>query len=130
MPLRGHHGPGNMRLCRTNKCAPLFSLTHYTIIGIKGGCILMYYYWYEGGMLKVSRSGASNYSRPHPGTFRERSNGTAWLQIQQSLKKIRTHLDLLSIPQSGGGNVKTFRWDQRLQIQNLFMAFKRIPRWK
>ena len=35
-------------------------------------------------------------------------------------KKIRTRLDLLSIPQSGGGNVKTFRWDQRLQIQNLF----------
>ena len=27
-------------------------------------------------------------------------------------------------------NVKTFRWDQRLQIQNLFMAFKRVPRWK
>ena len=25
-------------------------------------------------------------------------------------------------------NVKTFRWDQRLHIQNLFMAFKRIPR--
>ena len=25
-------------------------------------------------------------------------------------------------------NVKTFRWDQRLQIQNLFMAFKQVPR--
>ena len=24
------------------------------------------------------------------------------------------HLDLLSIPQSGGKNVKTFRWDHRL----------------
>ena len=36
-------------------------------------------------------------------------------------------LDLLSIPQSGGGNVKTFRWDHnRLQTQNLFMAFKRV----
>ena len=34
-------------------------------------------------------------------------------------------LDLLSIPQSGGKTVKTFRWDNRLQIQNLFMAFKR-----
>ena len=30
----------------------------------------------------------------------------------------------------GGKNVKTFRWDQRLQIQNLFMAFKWVPRWK
>ena len=29
-------------------------------------------------------------------------------------------LDLLSIPQSGGKNIKTFRWDQRLQIQNIF----------
>ena len=27
------------------------------------------------------------------------------------------HLDLLSIPQSGGKNVKTFRWDQQLKIQ-------------
>ena len=41
-------------------------------------------------------------------------------------RKIRTYLDLLSIPQSGGKNVKTFRWDHRLQIQNLFMAFKRV----
>ena len=41
-------------------------------------------------------------------------------------RKIRTHLDLLSIPQSGGENVKTFRWDHRLQIQNLFMVFKRV----
>ena len=23
----------------------------------------------------------------------------------------------------GGGNVKTFRWEQRLQKQNLFMAY-------
>ena len=37
-------------------------------------------------------------------------------------EKIRMHLDLLSIPRLGGGNVKTFRWDQRLQIQNLFMT--------
>ena len=40
---------------------------------------------------------------------------------------IRTRLDLLSIPQLGGKNVKTFRWDHRLQIQNLFMAFERVP---
>ena len=45
------------------------------------------------------------------------------------LEKIRTHLDLLSIPQSGGGNVKKLRWDHRLQIQNIFMAFKRVPLW-
>ena len=25
-------------------------------------------------------------------------------------------------------NVETFRWDHRLQIQNLFMAYKRVPR--
>ena len=42
-------------------------------------------------------------------------------------RKIRTRLDLLSIPQSGGKTVKTFRWDHRLQIRNLFMAFKRVP---
>ena len=32
-------------------------------------------------------------------------------------------------PQVRGENVKTFRWDHRLQIQNLSMAFKRVPRW-
>ena len=31
-------------------------------------------------------------------------------------------------PQVRGENVKTFRWDHRLQIQNIFMAFKRVPR--
>ena len=45
--------------------------------------------------------------------------GCVW-SIFNVQRKIRTRLDLLSIPQSGGGNVKTFRWDQRLQIQNLF----------
>ena len=38
-------------------------------------------------------------------------------------------LDLLSIQKSGGKNVKTFRWDHRLKIQNLFMASKRVPLW-
>ena len=42
---------------------------------------------------------------------------------------IRTRLDLLSIPQSGGKNVKTFRWDHGLQTQNRFMAFKRVALW-
>ena len=34
-------------------------------------------------------------------------------------------------PVRGETNVKTFRWDQRLQIQNLFMASnsKRVPLW-
>ena len=45
-------------------------------------------------------------------------------------RKIRTRLNLLSIPQSGGESVKTFRWDHRLQIKNLLMAFKWVPRWK
>ena len=29
-------------------------------------------------------------------------------------------------PPVRGKNVKTFRWDHRLQIQNLFMAFERF----
>ena len=41
-------------------------------------------------------------------------------------EKSETHLNLLSIPQSGEKNVKTFRWDHRLQIRNLFMAVKRL----
>ena len=34
-------------------------------------------------------------------------------------RKIRTRLDLLSIPQSVGENVKTFRWDQRLLLNSI-----------
>ena len=33
-------------------------------------------------------------------------------------------------PPVGGENVKTFRWDHRLQTQNLSVAFKRVPRWQ
>ena len=36
-------------------------------------------------------------------------------------------LDLLSINQ--GGKCQNVRWDHRLQIQNLFMALKRVLRW-
>ena len=50
----------------------------------------------------------------------------SYCTVASCLKKIRTHLDLLSIPQPGGGNVKTFRWDRRLQIQNLFMFKKNL----
>ena len=33
-------------------------------------------------------------------------------------------------PPVRGENVKTFRWDHRLQIQiNLFVTFERVPRW-
>ena len=35
-----------------------------------------------------------------------------------------TNLDLLSIPLTQGGNIKTFRWDHnRLQRKHLFMAW-------
>ena len=47
------------------------------------------------------------------------------------LRKYRTHLDLLSIPQLRGGGMSK-RVDgiiDRLQIQNLFMTFKRVPIW-
>ena len=32
-------------------------------------------------------------------------------------------------PPVRGENIKTFRWNHRLQRQNLFMAFKRVPQW-
>ena len=32
-------------------------------------------------------------------------------------------------PPFRGGNVKTFRWDHRLQRQNLLMSFERVPLW-
>ena len=41
---------------------------------------------------------------------------TFFQHTEQLLKiEIWLHLDFLSIPQSGGGNVKTFRWNHRLQ---------------
>ena len=50
-------------------------------------------------------------------------------EINSSVLKrnIWTHLDLLSIPQSEGKNVKTFRWDHRLQRQSLFMPARKMP---
>ena len=35
----------------------------------------------------------------------------------------------MSTPPVRGKNVETFRWDRRLQIQNLFMALNRALRW-
>ena len=41
--------------------------------------------------------------------------------------KIRTRLDLLSIPQSVGENVKTFRWDQRLLLNSIqYLLFRTL----
>ena len=45
-----------------------------------------------------------------------------------SLKKNQNASRPSGHPPVKGENVKTFRWDHRLQIQNLFMAFKRVPR--
>ena len=46
-------------------------------------------------------------------------------------EKIRTRLDLLSIPQSEGKNVKTFRWDHRLFFFSFFFFFFHLTysRW-
>ena len=42
-------------------------------------------------------------------------------------RKIRTRLDLLSIPQSVGENVKMFRWDQRLLLNSIqYLLFRTI----
>ena len=42
-------------------------------------------------------------------------------------RKIRTRLDLLSIPQSVEKNVKTFRWDQRLLLNSIqYLLFRTI----
>ena len=42
-------------------------------------------------------------------------------------RKIETHLDLLSIPQSVGKNVKTFRWDQRLLLNSIqYLLFRTL----
>ena len=42
-------------------------------------------------------------------------------------RKIRTRLDLMSIPQSVGKNVKTFRWDQRLLLNSIqYLLFRTI----
>ena len=53
-----------------------------------------------------------------------RIKGGKYKSPPQFKRKVRARLYLLSIPQSGGKNVKTlktFRSDHRLQIQNLFM---------
>ena len=44
-------------------------------------------------------------------------------------ENLNVSIDLLSIPVRGK-ILKRLGWDHRLQIQNLFMAFKRVPRWE
>ena len=44
-------------------------------------------------------------------------------------KNMNAFIGLLSIPQSGGGNVNTFRWDYRLQRQNLLFCFVFVSRF-
>ena len=72
--------------------------------------------WYLNGFPDGSNIGGQQYNTGEKPTVIQR--------------KIRTHLDLLSIPQLEGGKCQNVRWDQRLQIQNLFVAFERVPRWK
>ena len=50
-------------------------------------------------------------------------NGMVGLKKNQNAPRPSEHP-----PVMGKKKVKTFRWDQRLQIQNLFMAFKQVPR--
>ena len=56
-------------------------------------------------------------------TFDEKDSffGECCLKKNQNAPRPSEH------PPLRGKNVKTFRWDHRLQIQNLFMAFKWIP---
>ena len=60
------------------------------------------HYWYEVGMLKVP---------PY-----------AVLILKKNLNASK-----LSISQTGGGNVKTVRWEHMLQRQNLFVATANVP---
>ena len=48
------------------------------------------------------------------------------LYLNGFLKKNQSALRPSEHPPVRGENVKTFRWDQRLQIQNLFMVFKQV----
>ena len=52
---------------------------------------------------------------------REEGGGGGCLNKNQDAPRPSEHPSV-----RGGGNVKTFRWDQRLQIQNLFIAFRRV----
>ena len=51
------------------------------------------------------------------------------LDREMFLKKKLNASEPSEHPPARRKNVKTFRWDHRLQIQNLFMAFKRVSRW-
>ena len=47
---------------------------------------------------------------------------------KKNIKKGGVKKNLLSIPHRGE-NVKQLKWDHSLQKQNIFMAFKKVPRW-
>ena len=57
------------------------------------------------------------------------THGIAKFKTGAFLKKILNTPRPSEHPPVRWQNVKMFRWDHRLQIQNLFMVFKRVPRW-
>ena len=67
---------------------------------------------------------SAGYVRTHSTKFHNNVLLLLFLKKKQNAPRPSEHP-----PVKGGKNVKTFRWDHRLQIQNLFMTFKRVPIW-
>ena len=61
----------------------------------------------------------------HPANYKLTTLAIKNVYLKKNLNASRTP----EHPPVRGKNVKTFRWDHRLQIQNIFMAFNRVPRW-
>ena len=87
----------------------------------------------EGSQLAASlegEPGPTPAGKTLPHSYPEtRFRGERALVLYYYLKKNLNASRPSEHPPVRGKNVKTFRWDRRLQIQNLFMAFKRVPRW-
>ena len=71
--------------------------------------------------LQTSSADVLNHARPEPRRLKIQDNYC--LKKNQNAPRPSEH------PPVRGKNIKTLRWDHRLQIQNLFMAFKRVPLW-
>ena len=70
--------------------------------------------WFEKYFVVLFlENGISGYNGLRPGSLKKNQNAS----IPSEHPSVREE------------NVKTFRWDHRLQIQNLFMTFKWVARW-
>ena len=116
-------------LRRKTRCAGVVEpddIIDWVLIGEGGGMttpLLQYVARFDGGARLLGLEGEFTRRFSHGAPCL--SSSRIYLKKTLNVSRPSEH------PPVRGENVKTFRWGHRLQIiQDIFMAFKRVPRWQ